>query len=150
MNNVKDIMKLCLPRDAKINKVSPTDTAAGLSLNKLPRFTVEPFLQCVSSPLMSRSLPLLRPSEPLCFLSPVCVISSLQEAILWLQEKAADFQAILTEAVLQDCEVKTEAGDEETCAKVKHLNSALRALGKSNTPSLIALSLWWQAFQNMH
>jgi len=71
MNNVKDIMKLCLPRDAKINK----------------------------------------------------------EAILWLQEKAADFQAILTEAVLQDCEVKTEAGDEETCAKVKHLNSALRALG---------------------
>ena len=80
----------------------------------------------------------------------MCVISSLQEAILWLQEKAADFQGILTEAVLQDCEVKSDAGDEETCAKVKHLNSALRALGKSNTPGLIALSIWWQAFQNMH
>ena len=46
MNNVKDIMKLCLPRDAKINKVSPTDAAAGFSLNKLSRITVEPLLHC--------------------------------------------------------------------------------------------------------
>lgn len=60
---------------------------------------------------------------------PRCMISWPQEAILWVQQKAGDFQGILTEAVLQACEV-----DKEKCAKAEHMVAALCDLGKCKAP----------------